>query len=91
MTSQPGSQTIELRILSNISRNKENQTIKFGQSIEYNMGNIFLEKSYAKYGGETIPRRFSKNSKLNISLDELSKVLCSLFLLYAKLWAIEIH
>ena len=26
------------------------------------------EKSYTKCGGETIPRNFSKNSKLNISL-----------------------
>ena len=44
--------------------------MKFGQSIEYNMGNIFVEKSYTKYGRETIPRPFSKNSKLSISLDQ---------------------
>ena len=40
-----------------------------GQLIEYNMKNIFLEKSYAKCGGETIPRPFSKKSKLSLSLD----------------------
>ena len=33
-----------------------NQAIKFGLLIGYNMRNIFLEKSYSKYGGEKIPR-----------------------------------
>ena len=36
------------------------QTMKFGQLIEYNMSNVFLEKSYMKYGGETNSRLFSK-------------------------------
>ena len=44
MTSQPGKQTIKIHILLIISRSKGNQTIKFGQLIEYNMGNIFVEK-----------------------------------------------
>ena len=35
--------------------------MKFRQLLECNMGNIFLEKSYQKYGEETIPRLFSKN------------------------------
>ena len=48
-----------MHILSNISRSKGNQTINFGQLIEYNMRNIFVEKSYTKYGEETIPRPFS--------------------------------
>ena len=34
------------------------------------MRNIFLEKSYMKYGGETIPKPFSKKSKLSASLDQ---------------------
>ena len=68
MALQPGTQTIH--ILSNISRSKGNQTIKFGQLIKYNMKNIFLEKSYTKCGGETIPKPFSKKSKLSISLDQ---------------------
>ena len=55
------------------------------------MSNIFLEKSYTTCGGETVPRRFSKKSKLSISLDQLSKVLYSLFLLYAKLRTIKIY
>ena len=50
MTSQPGKQTIAIHILPNISRSKGNQTMKFGQLIEYNMRNIFLEKSYTKCG-----------------------------------------
>ena len=35
--------------------------MKFGQLIEYNMINIILEKSHAKFGGETIPGLFFKN------------------------------
>ena len=31
-----------MQILPNISRNKDNQAMKFGQFIEYNMKNIFL-------------------------------------------------
>ena len=34
--------------------------MKFGQLIEDNMINIFLEKSYTKCGGETIPGLFKK-------------------------------
>ena len=45
MTSQPGKQTIATHILANISRSKGNQAIKYGQLIEYNIRNIFLEKS----------------------------------------------
>ena len=45
MTSQPGQQTNAIHILPNIIRSKSNQTMKFGQLIEYNMTNIFLEKS----------------------------------------------
>ena len=44
--------------------------MKFGQLIEYNMRNIFVEKSYTKYAGETIPRPLSKILKLSISLDQ---------------------
>ena len=70
MTSQP----------EEVSRSKGNQTIKFGNLIEYR-----------KCGGETIPRPYSKKSKLKISLDQWSKVLYSLFLLYAKLTAVEMY
>ena len=57
-------------MLANISRSKCNQAMKFGQLVEYNMKNIFLENSYAKCGGETFSRPFSKKSKLIVSLDQ---------------------
>ena len=56
-----GKQTIAIQVLPNISRSKGDQRKRFGQLIEYNMRTIFLEKSYMKCGGETIPRPFSKN------------------------------
>ena len=77
--------------MSNISRSKGNQTIKFGQLIECNMRNIFLEKSVTKCDGETNPKPLPEKLKLSISLDQYSKVLYSLLLLYGKLRAIEIY
>ena len=86
--SQPGKQTMAIHMLSsNISRSKSNETMKSGQLIEYNKKNIFLGKSYTEYGGETSPRPFFKKSKLSICLDQQSKVLYSLYLLYTKLRA----
>ena len=58
-----------MHILSNISRSKGNQTMKFDQLIECNIRNISIERSYTKCGGETSFRPFSKNLKLSISLD----------------------
>ena len=52
MASQPGKQTIAIHILPNIS--------KFDQLIEYDMRNIFLEKSCVKFGGEASLRPFSE-------------------------------
>ena len=59
--------------------------MKFRQLIEYNMKNTFVEKSYTKRVGETIPRPLSKKSKLSIYLDQKCKDLKSLFLLYANM------
>ena len=53
--------------------------MKFGQLIECNIRNIFLEKPFTKCGGETIPRPFSEDLKLSISLKQQSIVSCSLF------------
>ena len=50
-----------IHILPNISRSKGNQTVKFGQLIDYNMRHIFFFFSYKKCGGETIHRPFPKN------------------------------
>ena len=55
------------------------------------MTNTLSEKSYTKYNGETISKPFHKNSKLSISQDQWSKILCSLILLYNKLRTIEIY
>ena len=48
MMSLPGLQTITIYILPNISGSKDNQTLKFGQLIEYNNTNILLQNSYRK-------------------------------------------
>ena len=53
MTSQHGSQTTTIHILPNISRSKDNQTIKFSHVIEYDMRNIFRQISFRKRGRET--------------------------------------
>ena len=45
----------------------------FGQLIEYDMRNTFLEKSYTKCVGETIPRPFLKN--------EIDYIFASIFIL----------
>ena len=62
MKPQLGKETIALHILPNILRSKCNETMKFGQFIKYN-SNIFLQKTFTKCGGETIPRPFSKKIK----------------------------
>ena len=78
MTPQPGLQTIALHILPNISQNKGNQTMKFGQLIEYNKQNIFLQKLCRKWGKETSSRPllfFLKKIKLNM---KWKQVVCNL-------------
>ena len=69
MTSQPGKQTIAINMLPIISRSKDNQIMKFGQFIKYNMRNIFVETSHTKCRGETSPRPISKTSTFSISMD----------------------
>ena len=46
-TSQPGLQTV-IHMLANISQTKGNQTMSFGQLIEYNKRNISLQKLIRK-------------------------------------------
>ena len=65
--------------------------MKFGQLIEHTMRNIFLEKSYTKYDGETSTRSFAGKLKFSISLDQYFKVLYNLFFLNPKLRAIKIY
>ena len=56
-----GQQIFKMHILSNISRSKDSQIMKFGQLIEYNVKNIFFEKPYTQCGGEASSRPFYKN------------------------------
>ena len=53
MTCQPRKETITVYILFNISETKSNQTMKYGQVIEYNLKNIFLQKSWRNWGRES--------------------------------------
>ena len=61
MTSQPGKQAITIHTLPNISKSKGNQTMKFGQLIEYNNRNIFLEKSCTNVVEKLFLGTFLKN------------------------------
>ena len=60
MTSQTGKQVITIHILPNISGNKGNHTLKFGQLVGYKITNIFLKTSYTKCGGKGNLRPFYK-------------------------------
>ena len=64
-----------IQILSNISRSKCNETMEFGQLIEYKMRNTFFEKSCTKYGEEPSLRPFYKKSKWSIYLGQQSEML----------------
>ena len=48
--------------------------MKFGHFIEYNIRNVFLEKSYTKCGEETILRLIFEKLKWSISLGQYPKV-----------------
>ena len=61
MTSQPGKQTIQIDILSNISRTKDNQTTKLVQLIKYNTRNIFLKNRTQNIEKKLFPDHFLKN------------------------------
>ena len=54
MRPEPDKKTIPAHLFPIMSRSKGNQAVKFGQLIEYNIRNIFVEKFYTKCGGETI-------------------------------------
>ena len=67
MTSQPGKQ-IAIHISTNISRNKDNRAMQFGQLIEYNMRNILSKKNHAE--------------NLGISLDLCLKIYIVFFIVW---------
>ena len=62
VTSSTEKQIIAIDILLNISRNEGNQAMKFSQLIEYNMRNIFLEKSC---GGDVVEKLVPEPSVKN--------------------------
>ena len=68
MTSQHWKQTTAIH-MSNISRSKGNQTIKFGQLIKYNMRNTFLKNHTQNVVEKLFPDPFLIKSKWCISLD----------------------
>ena len=55
MTPKPDKETITIHILPNVSPGKKNQTMKFGQLIEYNYRNIFSSKIIQKMRQEAGP------------------------------------
>ena len=70
MTSHPGKKAISIHILTNISRSKDNQSMKFGQLIEYNMKNIFFLINQTKNVVEKLFPDPNKKSKLSKSADQ---------------------
>ena len=58
MTSQSGQERITIQILLNISQIKGSQAMKFGQLIQYNKKNIFLQKSCRNDAGKLVPDCF---------------------------------
>ena len=75
MMPQTGKKIIAIHILPNISKSKGNQRMKFGQFIEYNMENIFLDISNTKCREKLVPDTVTKNSNLNTSLDQQYEIL----------------
>ena len=62
MTSETGKQISALYTFPNISKSKDNQTMKFVQLIECNMRNIFSKKSHAQNALDKLfPDPFIKN------------------------------
>ena len=55
---ETGKQTIKLDTLPNISRSRENQTMKLSQLLEYNVRNIFLKKHAKNETGRLVSNLF---------------------------------
>ena len=68
---------------------KGNQTVNLGQLIKFNTGNIFLEKSFTKCGGEIFSDRFINNENSAYLWINSLKFCTVSFCVYTKLMAIE--
>ena len=90
MTAQPRKQTTAIQILSKISKRKDNQAIKFGQLIEYNIRNIFVKNYTQNVEAKLFQDSFVKNQNSAYLWINNSLVLYSLLLLFPKLRTIEI-
>ena len=81
MTWQAGQQASKMHMLRNISKCKENQAMKFGQSIEWNMRKKIFRKGYTKCAG-------GASSWIEIEIEHISEaiieVLDSLFYCISK-------
>ena len=86
----PDQEAITIHILTNISRSKGSQAMKFIHLIEHNMRN-FLKNLTQNANQILFLVSFLKKIKLKISLDQYSKVSYHLFLCYAKLRTIKIY
>ena len=56
MTSSTGKQIITIHILPNVLKSKGDQSMKFGQLVEYNAINIFLQNLCGEWGRESSSR-----------------------------------
>ena len=83
MTLSSGEQIIAMYISHNISRSKSNQTIIFGQLVDYNMRIIFLEKSYTNLVDKLVSDLFLKNQNwaylwiIILRFDTVTFIACS--------------
>ena len=74
MTSSKKKQKLTIHIFFNISRRKDNRTMKSGQILEYNMRNIFLKNHTRNVVEKLVP---DKKSKLSVFLDQQREMLYS--------------
>ena len=63
--------------------------MKFGQLVEYNIRNIFLEQSYTKCGEKTIRRPFLKNQNWEYLWNNSLKFYTICFCRVASSWLSE--
>ena len=81
--------------MPNISRNKDNQTMKFGQLIEYNSRNTLIEKITQKMWwrnynpGQNIWNKIEKSSKTEENEKSFISTFACFLTAIAKVWFLE--
>ena len=71
-TSQPGKQTIEIQIMTNIWRNKGNRAMRFSQLIEYNTRNISGKIMHKIWRENYFTSLFKNQNWANLYINSLS-------------------